>query len=263
MSAQVSVQTTVADTKRSQHVSVRAASSHLSDRADVVRCVAGLNLAQQCRLHYSRPTSLALWFLTEIAIIGSDIQEIVGTAIAFKILFRFPLWVGALLTALDTFTFLGLHYFGIRKLEAFVCALIFTMSGCFAVNFVQAGPSAGELARGTAMPGLPSYGLNIALGTVGAVIMPHNIYLHSALVQSRNVDRSSPRKVAEANKYNAIESAVALFVSFWINLFVVGAYASAFFNPLCAAVEKVCTYAAHTDCSRRTWYSLTTHTLSD
>ena len=148
----------------------------------------GLNLAQQCRLGYSRRTSLALWVLTEVAIIGSDIQEIVGTAIAFQILFGFPLWAGALLTALDTFTFLGLHYFGIRKLEAFVCALIFTMTVCFAINFVDGfGGSGGgpALLRGTVVPMVPSYGLNIALGTVGAVIMPHNIYLRKIVILSR------------------------------------------------------------------------------
>ena len=148
----------------------------------------GLNLAQQCRLGYSRRTSLALWVLTEVAIIGSDIQEIVGTAIAFQILFGFPLWAGALLTALDTFTFLGLHYFGIRKLEAFVCALIFTMTICFAINFVDGFGGSGDgpaLLRGTGVPMVPSYGLNIALGTVGAVIMPHNIYLRKRVILSR------------------------------------------------------------------------------
>jgi natural resistance-associated macrophage protein len=93
----------------------------------------GRNLAQMCRARYPRCISHTLWVMTEIAIIGSDVQEIVGTAIAFQILFGFPLWVGALLTALDTFTFLGLHYFGIRKLEAFVCALILVMAVCFAM----------------------------------------------------------------------------------------------------------------------------------
>eukprot|EP01048_Picozoa_sp_COSAG05_P026212 COSAG05_NODE_7037_length_864_cov_0.873203_1_plen_177_part_10 len=141
----------------------------------------GLNLAQMCRAEYPRCVSNALWVMTEIAIIGSDIQEIVGTAIAFKILFGFPLWLGALLTALDTFNFLGLHYFGIRKLEAFVCALILVMAVCFAINFFSSPPPLADILRGSIEPIVPSYGLNVAVGTVGAVIMPHNIYLHSAL----------------------------------------------------------------------------------
>ena len=92
--------------------------------------------------------------------------------------------------------------------------------------------------KGTLIPGIPSYGLNIAVGSLGAVIMPHNIYLHSALVQSRDVDQSDHRKVKDANKYNAIESGGALFVSFFINLAVVITYARRFFSTECATLDQ-------------------------
>ena len=199
--------------------------------------VTGKNLAEMCHLSYSRPVSVTLWIMTEIAIIGSDIQEVVGSAIAFRILFGWPLYVGVLVTGLDTFTFLFLHYFGVRKLEAFFAALIFTMCVCFFADFGYAAPPAGAVAKGF-LPYVKSYAAVQAVGILGAVIMPHNIYLHSALVQSRKVDRSRRGRVAEANFYFALEAAVALGVSFLINLAVVACFAASFFE------EKECaTYA--------------------
>jgi len=195
----------------------------------------GLNLAQTCRKYYSRWQVRTLWVMTETAIIGSDIQEVIGSAIAFKILFDIPLWLGCLITATDTFSFLGLHYFGMRKLEAVFTTLIATMAACFWINYAQAPPDAGEVALGTVVPTVPSYSTVQAVGILGAVIMPHNIYLHSALVQSRKVDRTRPETVHTANKYNAIESSGALFFSFLINLAVVAVFARAFFVEACAS----------------------------
>ena len=201
--------------------------------------VTGKHLAQVCREEYSRPTSLVLWVMTETAIIGSDIQEVVGSAIAFKLLFGWSIVTGCIVTGLDTFTFLLLHIFGTRALEAFFASLIFTMLVCFFVNFAAVGPDwLGDLASvdgggilfGTAVPTVNDYALVQAVGILGAVIMPHNIYLHSALVTSRNVNRENPREVALANKYFTIEAAVALFVSFLINGAVVSVFAKGFFN---------------------------------
>eukprot|EP01051_Picozoa_sp_SAG22_P004768 SAG22_NODE_264_length_13353_cov_34.575298_4_plen_243_part_00 len=138
--------------------------------------VTGRDLAQTCRAQYLRWTSIGLWLTLELAIIGSDVQEIVGTAIAFNILLGLPLWVGALLTALDTATFLGLQQLGVRRLEAFICALIATMALCFAANLVAAAPPVAPLLHGIAVPTMPRYGgLTIAVGAVGALIMPANL----------------------------------------------------------------------------------------
>eukprot|EP00301_Raphidiophrys_heterophryoidea_P015146 c23671_g1_i1.p1 GENE.c23671_g1_i1~~c23671_g1_i1.p1 ORF type:complete len:561 (+),score=152.19 c23671_g1_i1:85-1767(+) len=199
--------------------------------------VTGKNLAQMCRAHYPRPAAYILWLMTEIAIIASDIQEVLGSAIAFNILFGIPLWAGCLITGCDTFTFLGLHFYGVRKLEVLFAFLIFIMVICFYVNWVKIGSETGPLFEGWFAPVQVfehSYATVQAVGILGAVIMPHNIYLHSALVQSRVIDRTSKRKVAEANYYNAIESSVALIVAFFINLAVVAVFSRGFFDEDCA-----------------------------
>jgi len=197
----------------------------------------GLNLAQACRRGYSRPISLAIWVAIELAIIGSDVQEVIGSAYAFKLLFGWPLWVGCLVTGLDTFTFLGIHYFGVRKLESFFVLLIAIMVAGFGANFVQSKPEWAAIGVGTAVPRLPRYGVVQAVSTVGAVIMPHNIYLHSALVQSRAVDRSSDAAIAVGIKYNSIESGVALLVSFLINASVICVFAKYWFDAGCAGLD--------------------------
>ena len=148
---------------------------------------------------------MTLWALMELAIIGCDLQEIVGSAIAFQILFGWPLWLGCLVTFLDTFTFLAIHYFGVRKLEGVFVALVSIMTGAFFYNFGKAPPPAHEIAGGF-VPRIQPYAVMSAVGLIGAVIMPHNIYLHSALVLSRKVDRRRSRQVKEANKYFAIDS---------------------------------------------------------
>ena len=200
--------------------------------------VTGKNLAQTCRSEYSPIVSKLLWIMTELAIIGSDVQEVVGSAIAFKILFGWPLYVGCLVTAFDTFTFLGLHYFGMRKLEAFIVVLILTMTVTFSSTWALLHLPHRRFFQGWFVPDIPDYAITQAVGTLGAVIMPHNIYLHSALVQSRKVDRGNRRKVAEANKYNTIDASSSLFVSFLINVAVVTAFAGTFFNLKCAQIPQ-------------------------
>jgi NRAMP (natural resistance-associated macrophage protein)-like metal ion transporter len=126
--------------------------------------------------------------MTEIAIIGSDIQEVVGSATAMQILFGLPLWVGALITILDSLLFLFIHYFGVRKLEGFFAFLISVMAICFFTNLILAKPDVRDIVYGTVVPTIPPGALQAALGVIGAVIMPHNIYLHSSLVLTRKIN---------------------------------------------------------------------------
>lgn len=126
--------------------------------------------------------------MTEFAIIGSDIQEVIGSATAINILFGTPLWVGALITIFDSFLFLFIHYFGVRKLEGFFAFLISVMAICFCLNMFTANPDYKQIAVGTIVPIIPKGALTAALGLIGAVIMPHNLYLHSSLVLTRKID---------------------------------------------------------------------------
>jgi len=195
--------------------------------------VTGLNLAQTCRQEYSRPTSRVLWVMTEIAIIGSDVQEVLGSAIALKTLFGWPLWLGSLVTGLDTFTFMLVHYLGKRLLELLIFVLIVLMMVCFSLNWGLDVPPAADMLKGF-VPQAPIYAVVQLVGTIGAVIMPHNIYLHSALVQQRNLDRTDDQHVRQANKYMFLDSAVALAVSFFINFALLTSFANGFFDPACA-----------------------------
>lgn len=149
------------------------------------------HLAQHCAERFPARVKHLMFAMTYIAIIASDIQEIIGSAIAMKILFGLPLWGGSLLTAADTFTVLFIHYAGIRKLEFIFVLLISIMLVCFMINVGQTSPQGGDVMMGF-VPSIHSYALVQALGLLGAVIMPHNLFLGSALVLSRRVDRSLP-----------------------------------------------------------------------
>uniref|UniRef100_A0A8C3HYX8 Solute carrier family 11 member 2 n=1 Tax=Chrysemys picta bellii TaxID=8478 RepID=A0A8C3HYX8_CHRPI len=189
---------------------------------------------------------IMLWLMIELAIIGSDMQEVIGSAIAINLLSagKVPLWGGVLITIADTFMFLFLDKYGLRKLEAFFGFLITIMALTFGYEYVTVKPDQGKLLKGMFMPYCDKCGtpqLEQAVGIVGAVIMPHNMYLHSALVKSRQVNRADKKEVQEANKYFFIESCVALFVSFLINVFVVSVFAEAFFGKTNEQVYKVCT----------------------
>ena len=177
--------------------------------------VTGHDLAQACRSEYSRPVNFALWALAEVAIAACDLAEVVGTVIALKLLFGFPLLWGCLVTAFDTFLLLWLQRFGMRKMEAVILALVVTIGVCFLLQVVMARPEAGALLMGF-KPSLPPGSLFVAIGILGATVMPHNLYLHSALVQSRRIgdDRASK---ARACRFNLIDSAVALNVAFFVN----------------------------------------------
>uniref|UniRef100_A0A6Q2X010 Solute carrier family 11 member 2 n=1 Tax=Esox lucius TaxID=8010 RepID=A0A6Q2X010_ESOLU len=150
--------------------------------------VTGMHLAEVCHRQYPAVPRIILWFMVELAIIGSDMQEVIGCAIAFNLLSvgRIPLWGGVLITITDTFVFLFLDKYGLRKLELFFGFLITIMAISFGYEYVKVGPDQGELLKGMFLPYCQGCGtpqMEQAVGIVGAVIMPHNIYLHSALVK--------------------------------------------------------------------------------
>ncbi|KAI0235982.1 hypothetical protein L0F63_004850, partial [Massospora cicadina] len=191
------------------------------------------HLAQHIRLRYPWPIATTLWLMCELAIVGSDIQEVVGTAIAFQILFGFPLWLGVLVTALDAFTFLALQRFGMRRLESFFVALISVMALCFWFEMLLVRPEPIPVLEGLLVPYVPREATVQAVAMIGAIIMPHNIFLHSALVAERDINRetSSNSEIKLANHYFLIESALALFVSFLINTSIMVVFSQAFYYP--------------------------------
>ncbi|MFQ6634343.1 hypothetical protein Gotur_010115 [Gossypium turneri] len=192
----------------------------------------GRHLAELCREEYPTWVSMVLWVMAELALIGADIQEVIGSAIAIKILSNgiLPLWAGVVVTASDCFILLFLENYGVRKLEAFFAVLIATMAVSFAWMFGETKPTGTELLLGVLIPKLSSKTIKQAVGVVGCIIMPHNVFLHSALVQSREIDYSKKGRVQEALNYYSIESTVALIISFIINLFVMTVFAKAFYG---------------------------------
>ncbi|KAF0910820.1 hypothetical protein E2562_004787 [Oryza meyeriana var. granulata] len=191
----------------------------------------GKHLAELCREEYPPWATRALWAMTELALVGADIQEVIGSAIAIKILSggTVPLWGGVVITAFDCFIFLFLENYGVRKLEAFFGVLIAVMAVSFAVMFGEAKPSGKELLIGLVVPKLSSKTIKQAVGIVGCIIMPHNVFLHSALVQSRKIDTNKKSRVQEAVFYYNIESILALIVSFFINICVTTVFAKGFY----------------------------------
>ena len=172
----------------------------LQEMAARIGLVTGRDLAQTVRAGYPRWLNYIIYVNMEIAVIAADIQEVVGTGVAIYLLSNkfIPVWVGCIITAADTLTFLAIQYLGVRYLEAFICILISTMSICFFINWgVSGGSSFGSsdldvnLPFGLAVPTMQSWAVTQAVGTIGAVIMPHNLYLHSGLVLSRKISRKA------------------------------------------------------------------------
>ena len=190
--------------------------------------VTGKDLAQACRSEYSKPASFALWILCEIAIAACDLAEVLGTILGLNLLFGIPLLWGALITLFDTFLLLAIQKLGIRKMEAFILSLISVIAGGFVVNLFLAKPDWGAAAAGLA-PSLPTGSLYIVLGIIGATVMPHNLYLHSALVQTRRVSRTIDSK-AQACKYNFFDSVFALNAAFFINSAILILAAAVFYR---------------------------------
>ncbi|KAG5021773.1 hypothetical protein JHK85_018115 [Glycine max] len=192
----------------------------------------GRHLAELCREEYSNWARLVLWILAELALIAADIQEVIGSAIALKILSHglLPIWAGVIITAMDCFFFLFLENYGVRKLEGVFAVFIGTMGFSFAWMFFNTNPSEEELLMGLLIPRVNSKTLRQAVEIVGCVITPHNVFLHSALVQSRDIDIRNKGQVQEAINYYSIESSVALLVTLVINLFVITVFARVFYG---------------------------------
>jgi manganese transport protein len=189
----------------------------------------GRDLAQACRDHFSRRTSIFLWMVCEVAIAACDLAEVLGSAVALKLLFGLPLLAGVLLTALDVLLVLALQGRGFRLVEALVVTLIATIAACFAYEIFFARPLWLEAARGFLPSGeiLRNFQmLYIAIGILGATVMPHNLYLHSSIVQTRAFDRE-PEHKREAIKFAVIDSTAALGLALFVNgaILVLGAAA--------------------------------------
>ena len=191
----------------------------LQGLASKLGIVTGRDLAQACRDHYSRPTSFALWVLCEIAIAACDLAEVIGSAIALNLLFGVPLTWGIVITALDVMIVLLLQHRGFRILEAVVITLVATIGACFLFELLISRPEIGAIARGfVPSPSIVSdpEKLYIAIGILGATVMPHNLYLHSSIVQTRRYEESTEGK-REAVRYAFIDSTIALSFALFIN----------------------------------------------
>ena len=196
---------------------------------------AGRDLAQACRETYSRPVNIALWGLCEIAIAACDLAEILGAAIALNLLFHLPLLIGVLLMAGDTLLLLWLQRFGIRVIEAMALGLIAVIGVSFAFEIFLARPDAAGLVAGL-LPHVDSKSLYLAIAILGATVMPHNLYLHSALVQTRRIGNTVDEKRV-ACRYNLIDSAVALNAALLVNAAILVVAAAVFFRAGKAVTE--------------------------
>ncbi|CAO3425658.1 Nramp family divalent metal transporter [Azospirillum endophyticum] len=192
--------------------------------------VTGRDLAQACRDHYPRPVNLTLWVACEAAIIACDLAEVIGTAIALNLLFGIPLIGGALITALDAFLVLLLMQRGFRYMEAFVVALLTVIAGCFLVQIVAAAPPVAAVLHGfvpttevVTNPGM----LYVAIGILGATVMPHNLYLHSSIVQTRAYPRTDEGR-RDAITWATVDSTVALMLALFVNAAILILAASVF-----------------------------------
>ncbi|WP_448952407.1 Nramp family divalent metal transporter [Labrys neptuniae] len=192
--------------------------------------VTGRDLAQACREHYSRPVNLMLWFACELAIIACDLAEVIGTAIALNLLFGIPLVYGAIITAIDVFLVLMLMQRGFRALEAFVIALLTVIFSCFIIQIVLAAPAIHDIVGGF----LPQAkivtnpeALYIAIGIIGATVMPHNLYLHSSIVQTRAYERTEEGR-RSALRWAVADSTIALMLALFVNAAILIMAASVF-----------------------------------
>jgi manganese transport protein len=190
--------------------------------------VGRVDLAQACRAHYARPVATVLWLLCEVAIVACDLAELLGSAIALKLLFDMPLAWGALLTGIDVMLVLWLQHHGVRKLEAIVAVLVLSVGVCMGLELAIAQPDWRGVAGGL-LPRLDGGSLFIAIGILGATVMPHNLYLHSSLVQTRRIDGGA-RAQGEALRYNVLDTAIALNTAFFINAAILILSASTFFS---------------------------------
>jgi manganese transport protein len=198
---------------------------------------AGMDLAQASRASFERPVGFALWILCEVAIAACDLAEVLGTIIGLNLLFGLPLMWGCVITLLDTFLLLAIQRLGIRKMEAFILTLVLTIGGCFLLEILLSHPRWGAVLQGfvpkfqSSSPFVFSHpeALFVAIGILGATVMPHNLYLHSALVQSRRIGRDR-EAIKRACKYNLIDTTVALNAAFFVNSAILVMSAATFYT---------------------------------
>ncbi len=198
----------------------------LSARLGIVR---RRDLAQANRETYPKTINFALYVLAEVAIAACDLAEVLGMAIGIQLLTGLPLIWGVLITVLDTFLLLLLQRLGMRKMEAFIIALVFIIGASFLIEIILAKPDLGEVVKGF-VPHIPNdTALYIAIGIIGATVMPHNLYLHSALVQTRKIKRDKPG-IKRALKLNFFDTAIALNLAFFVNAAILILAAAVFYT---------------------------------
>lgn len=198
----------------------------LSSRLGIV---AGMDLAQANRSVYPKWANIPLWFLAEVAIAACDLAEIIGMAIGLNLVFDFPLVWGILITALDTILFLFLLHRGIRVMESFIIALVAIIGISFLIQMVIVSPDYGEVAKGFIPTKLHGSALYISIGIIGATVMPHNLYLHSSLVQTRKFDQTDTG-IRRAIKFNFLDTVIALNLAFLVNAAILILAAAAFYS---------------------------------
>jgi manganese transport protein len=213
----------------------------LSARLGIVR---GLDLAQTNRETYPRGINFILYLLAEVAIAACDLAEVLGMAIGIQLLTGLPLVWGVSITVLDTFLLLYLQKLGMRKMEAFIIALVGIIFIAFFIQIFMAAPSAGEIVKGF-LPSLPDKtnphqetALFLAVGIIGATVMPHNLYLHSALVQSRKIDRTD-FGIRQAIKFNRIDTTIALNLAFLVNAAILILAGTLFFGTVHQGTKEI------------------------
>src|SRR5258705_8731366 len=203
--------------------------------------VAGKDLAQACRDWYPRWSRIPNWLLCEGAIMACDLAEVLGSAVAINLLFHIPLFWAVIITACDVFLLLALQRFGVRTIEAVILLLVATIGVCYYIEiFVlpQTHPNFGEMGAALLSPGFREKGmLYVAIGIIGATVMPHNLYLHSALVQSRSFQRDVP-SMKKAIKFNTIDSAAALAIAFLVNAAILVLAALVFYGKTSVALPN-------------------------
>jgi len=223
--------------------------------------VTGRDLAQGCRDWYPRWTRGPNWLLCELAIGACDLAEVLGSAVALNLLFHIPLLWAVIITALDVLLLLGLQQFGMRTIEAVVLLLVATIATCYFIEiFVlpQTRPDFLEMGRTLAAPGFRQPGmLYVAIGIIGATVMPHNLYLHSALVQSRQLQRDEA-SVRRAVRFNTIDAATALTIAFFVNAAILVLAALVFFGreSVTVAGGEVVRFSADSDWIRVAYLTL-------
>ncbi len=198
----------------------------LSARLGIVR---GRDLAQANRETYPRLVNFILYLLAEIAIAACDLAEVLGMAIGIQLLTGLPLVWGVSITVLDTFLLLYLQKLGMRKMEAFIITLVGIIGICFLIEIFLAAPKVSDVVTGFIPTGMSDEALYIAIGIIGATVMPHNLYLHSALVQTRKIDRTDAG-IKQAIRFNRVDTTIALNLAFFVNAAILIVAASVFFS---------------------------------